>query len=221
MARKYKITEELYNYAVQHSVKEPKLTLELRDETFEVERAARMVSSPEQMQFIHMILKMMQPKKSIEIGVFTGYSALWIALAIPEDATLIACEYNKRYEKFARHYWLKANVEHKIDLRIAPAHYTLDKLLQNDESDTFDFIYIDADKLGYKNYLEKGYQLLRTGGLMVFDNIFLFGEVVKTEHVNDTLPNAMKAFNTQLFNDQRFDISILPLGDGMTLAYKK
>lgn len=221
MARKYKITEELYNYALEHSVKEPPVTVELRDETYNTERAARMLSSPEQMQFIQLLIQMIKPIKCIEIGVFTGYSSLWMALSLPKTSTLIACEYNKRYEKIARPYWQKAGVENKIDLRIAPAHETLDKLLQNNEAGTFDFIYIDADKIGYKDYLEKAHNLLRTGGLMIFDNVFLFGEVVKNEHINDLLPNAMKAFNRQLFNDERFDISILPLGDGMTLAYKK
>lgn len=221
MARKYQITEELYNYAVNHSLKEPYLSVELRDETFATERAARMVSSPEQMQFIAMLLKMLSPKKCIEIGVFTGYSTLWMAMALPENAQIIACEYNNRYEPFARKYWQKAGIENKIDLRIAPAHDTLDNLLQNGEEGTYDFIYIDADKLGYKDYLEKCYKLLKQGGLMIFDNVFLFGEVVKKEHINDVLPNAMKAFNNQLHHDERFDISMLPLGDGMTLAYKK
>ncbi|MAI08882.1 MAG: SAM-dependent methyltransferase [Magnetococcales bacterium] len=222
MARKYQITEELYNYAVEHSLKEPYITVELRDETFATERAARMVSSPEQMQFISMLLKILKPKKSIEIGVFTGYSTLWMAMALPDDAKIIACEYNGRYEPFARKYWQKAGVEHKIDLRIAKAHDTLDAILKNDnELETYDFIYIDADKLGYIDYLDKCHKLLRQGGLMIFDNVFLFGEVTKTEHVNDVLPNAMKEFNKHLHKDERFDISMLPLGDGMTLAYKK
>ena len=193
MARKYQITEELYNYAVEHSLKEPYITVELRDETFATERAARMVSSPEQMQFISMLLKILKPKKSIEIGVFTGYSTLWMAMALPDDAKIIA-----------------------------KAHDTLDAILKNDnELETYDFIYIDADKLGYIDYLDKCHKLLRQGGLMIFDNVFLFGEVTKTEHVNDVLPNAMKEFNKHLHKDERFDISMLPLGDGMTLAYKK
>ena len=221
MARKYEMTQAIYDYAVNHSLKEPYLTVELRDETFATERAARMVSSPEQMQFISMLLKILNPKKCLEIGVFTGYSTLWMAMAIAEDSKIIACEYNGRYEDFARKYWKKAGVEHKVDLRIAKAHDTLDKLIDEGAAATFDFIYIDADKLGYKDYLEKCHTLLRTGGLMIFDNVFLFGEVIKDEHVNDVLPTAMKDFNKQLHQDVRFDISMLPLGDGMTLAYKK
>lgn len=221
MARKYKISEELYNYALANSVKEPQITVELRDETFETERAARMVSSQEQMQFIQMLIKLMQPKKLLEVGVFTGYSALWMGLAMPEGSTLIGCEQNSRYEPLCRKYWKKAGIEDKIDLRIAPAHETLDALIEAGEEGTFDFMYIDADKLGYKDYLEKCYKLLRTGGLLIFDNVFLFGEVIIEENINPLLPDAMRAFNKQLFEDGRFDISMLPLGDGMTLAYKR
>ncbi|MFT7433432.1 MAG: putative O-methyltransferase YrrM [Alphaproteobacteria bacterium] len=221
MARKYEISEKLYEYALKNSVKEPTVTVELRDETFATERAARMVSSPEQMQFIAMMLKVMRPKKCLEIGVFTGYSALWMAKALPEDATLIGIEKNARFEPLCRKYWQKAGVEHKIDLRIASAHDTLDALLANNEAETFDFIYIDADKLGYKDYFEKCLKLLKPKALMIFDNVFLFGEVIVEDNINPTLPDAMRAFNKLIHNDSRVDISMLPLGDGMTLAYKK
>tara|TARA_R110000868_G_scaffold189695_2_gene433017 strand:+ start:60384 stop:61049 length:666 start_codon:yes stop_codon:yes gene_type:complete len=221
MARKYEISEALYEYALENSVKEPAITVELRDETFETERAARMVSSPEQMQFIAMLLKLIKPKKCLEIGVFTGYSALWMATNLPKDATLIGCERNARFEGLCRKYWKKAGVEQMIDLRISPAHETLNQLLENKEDASFDFIYIDADKLGYPEYFEKCLRLLKPGALMIFDNVFLFGEVVVKENINPILPDAMRAFNKMLHEDTRVDISILPLGDGMTLAYKK
>lgn len=220
MARKYEISGDLYAYAVKNSVREPSITVELRDETFKTERAARMVSSPEQMQFISMLLKLTRPQKCLEIGVFTGYSALWIAMALQKNATLIGVERNPRYEKICRKYWEKAGVEEKIDLRIASAHEALDALILNGESNTFDFIYIDADKLGYKDYYEKCLKLLKKDALMIFDNVFLFGEVVNEKSINPALPEAMCEFNEFIHNDKRIEISMLPLGDGMTLAYK-
>lgn len=220
MARKYSITDDIYNYAKEISLKEPAITVELRDESFETERAARMLSTPEQMQFISLLLKLINPKKCLEIGVYTGYSTLWTALATGNECKIIGLEIKDRYKHLCEKYWQKAGVAHKIDLRIAPALGTINTMIENGEAGTFDYIYIDADKSNYPEYFEKSYTLLRTGGLMIFDNIFLFGRVLENDPENHPIPHAIAEFNKQLFKENRVDISTLPIGDGMTLAYK-
>ncbi|MEM8505789.1 MAG: class I SAM-dependent methyltransferase, partial [Cyanobacteria bacterium P01_D01_bin.1] len=158
-------------------------------------------------------------KKTLEIGVFTGYSALSVALALPEDGRIVACDVNERDCAIAQTYWQKAKVAHKIDLRIAPALDTLDSLIANGESSTFDFAFIDADKSNYDNYYEKSLQLVRPGGLITIDNMLWYGRVADPD-IKDNRTKRLRALNAKVLNDKRVMISLLPVGDGLLLAVK-
>jgi predicted O-methyltransferase YrrM len=166
-----------------------------------------------------LLVKLIGARRTIEIGTFTGYSALAVALALPEDGRVLACDVSREYTDTARNYWRKAGVEHKIDLRIAPALDTLDALIAQHESGNFDFAFIDADKTGYDGYYERCLTLLRQGGLIVVDNVLWSGSVARDAQDADTA--ALQAFNRKLHADERVDLSLLPIADGLTLARKR
>jgi caffeoyl-CoA O-methyltransferase len=159
-------------------------------------------------------------KKILEIGVFMGYSSTAMALALPEEGKLIACDINEDFTAIAKSYWQKAQVDHKITLHLDPALETLDKLILHQEKETFDFIFIDADKSNYDNYYEKSLQLLRKGGLIAIDNVLWYGKVADV-NINDNRTQKIRDFNTKLAQDSRIDLSLIPIGDGLTLAMKK
>ena len=212
------LTPELHHYLQQVSVRDTKLLRQLREETAK-EELAQMQISPEQGQFMGMLIKLLNAKRAIEIGVFTGYSTLSVALALPENGQIIACDINENWTDIARKYWRKAGVENKIELRLAPALETLDQLLREGEANQFDFAFIDADKENYQNYYERCLALLRPGGLIAVDNVLWGGSVIQADK-QDTDTVAIRRFNEQIKQDKRVDISMLPIGDGLTLARK-
>ncbi len=212
------MTEGLYEYLLSVSLREPPLLKRLREETTR-ERYARMQIAPDQGQFMALLVKLMGAKKALEIGVFTGYSALSVALALPADGKLIACDVSEEWTGIARRYWQEAGVAHKIDLRLAPALATLDQLLRDGQAGTFDFAFIDADKTNYDNYYERTLQLLRAGGLMVIDNVLWSGDVANPA-IQDDDTRALRALNEKLHHDPRIALSMIPVADGLTLALK-
>ena len=176
--------------------------------------------SPEQGQFMAILTKLIGAKKVLEIGVFTGYSSLSVALALPDDGKLIACDVNESWTSIARRYWQQAKVDHKIDLRLAPAVETLAGLVATGEGSTFDMVFIDADKENYAAYYESSLTLLRQGGLMLIDNVLWHGRVVDAAD-NERSVIAIRQLNAMVRDDDRVDISLVPIGDGITLARKR
>ena len=180
---------------------------------------ARMQIAPEQGQFMALLVQLMGAKKCIEIGVFTGYSSLCVALALPPDGKITACDTSEKWTQIARHYWQEAGVAQKIELRLAPALKTLDALLAENQAGTFDFAFIDADKENYLAYYERCLKLLRHGGLIAIDNTLWSGRVAEPDNREaDTV--AIREFNSKLHHDQRVALSLLPIADGLTLALK-
>ena len=219
MSRHFAFDEKTYEYLVRTSVREPDVARRLREETQQLEEA-RMQIGPDQGQFMNLLVALLRARKTIEVGVFTGYSALWVALALPSDGRIIACDVSKEYTAIGRRYWKEAGVSDKIDLRLGPAVDTLDELIKNGQSETFDFMFIDADKTNYDNYYERGLRLLRIGGLIAIDNTIWSGRVAdETQQDADTA--AIRRLNEKLFRDERVTLSMLTVGDGLTLALKR
>ncbi|MAS77924.1 MAG: SAM-dependent methyltransferase [Candidatus Marinimicrobia bacterium] len=213
------ITDSIYKYLCENSLREDEVLSSLRAYTYRMQQR-NMQISPEQGQFMQLLIKLMGAKNTIEIGVFTGYSSLCVALALPLDGKIIACDISTKYTDIAEKYWKDANVRDKIDLRIGPALDTLQKLIDKGLSNTFDFSFIDADKINYDNYYELSLKLLRPGGLIAIDNVLWSGDVVD-ERINDIDTESIRSLNKKIYIDKRVDISILPIGDGLTLALKK
>jgi predicted O-methyltransferase YrrM len=176
--------------------------------------------APEQGQFMALLVQMMGAKKVLELGVFTGYSSLAIALSLPIDGKITACDISEEFTAVARRYWQAAGVADKIDLRIAPALETLERLLAEGQAETFDFAFIDADKQNYDRYYEQVLQLVRPGGLIAIDNV-LWSGLVADPTVQDEETIALRAFNQKLSGDERVKLSLVPIGDGVTLALKQ
>lgn len=214
------LDDTLYQYLLAHSLREPAVATELRAATASHPRA-QMQISPEQGQFMSLLLKLMGARRAIEVGTFTGYSALITALALPEDGTLLACDISDEYTRVGRPYWERAGVAHKIELVIAPALATLDAQLQAGAAGTYDFAFIDADKSNYAGYFERCLRLLRAGGLIAIDNTLWSGRVAHPAAADDADTLALQAFNAALHADERIDLALLPVGDGLTLARKR
>ena len=213
------ITESIYQYLCDHSLREDPILKDLRDHTYDMEEKAMQIA-PEQGQFMQMLVKLIGAKNTIEVGVFTGYSSLAIALALPEDGRIVACDVNPQYTSVAEKFWVSAGVREKIDLRIGPAKDTLLGLINGGFTGTFDFAFIDADKINYDHYYELCLQLIRPGGLITVDNV-LWGGAVSDDAINDVDTNAIRALNDKLHQDKRIDLSLVPVGDGLTLAMKR
>ncbi|MBS0432596.1 MAG: class I SAM-dependent methyltransferase [Proteobacteria bacterium] len=212
------LDDTVYDYLLAHSLREHPEQAALREATRTHPRA-RMQISPEQGQLMALLVKLIGARRCIEIGVFTGYSALSVALALPDDGRILACDVSDEYTSIGKPYWQRAGVAHKIDLRLAPAVETLDARLQAGEAGTYDFAFIDADKTGYDAYYERCLQLLRAGGLVAIDNVLWSGDVARPSEDEDT--RALQALNDKLHRDGRIDLSMLPVGDGLTLARKR
>ncbi|MDP1708190.1 MAG: class I SAM-dependent methyltransferase [Gammaproteobacteria bacterium] len=212
------LTDALYDYLIHVSVRETPLLTRLREETAR-DPLAVMQIAPEQGQFMALLVQLMGAKKTLEIGVFTGYSSLCVALALPADGRLVACDVSESWTQVAQRYWQEAGVQHKIDLHLAPARETLDQLLHNGEGGTFDFAFIDADKTSYDAYYERTLQLLRPGGLIMFDNM-LWGGSVADPGIQDDDTLAIRHLNEKLLHDKRVALSLLPVADGISLALK-
>lgn len=212
------LTDDLYDYLLSVSLREPDILKRLREETAGYPMA-RMQIAPEQGQFMQLLVRLMQARSIIEIGTFTGYSALWMALALPAEGRLLTCDINEDYLAVARLYWQDAGVSDRIDMRIAPALDTLDALLNTGESGHFDMAFIDADKSEYPDYYERVLRLLRVGGLAVIDNTLWDGQPADLS-IQDKDTRAIRAFNESLLHDERVSLSMLPVADGITLAAK-
>jgi len=212
------LDDRLYDYLLSVSLREPDILARLREET--LHRAdAEMQIAPEQGQFMALLLKLIGARRSLEVGTFTGYSALVCALALPEDGQLIALDINEETTAIAQRYWAEAGVENKIELQLGPAEDSLRNLIDGGDQGSFDFMFIDADKTGYPTYYEMGLQLLRPGGVLAFDNVLWAGRVADPGAGDDDT-QALRALNVQLHADPRVDISMVPIGDGLTLARK-
>ncbi|TVP67507.1 MAG: SAM-dependent methyltransferase [Nodularia sp. (in: Bacteria)] len=213
------IEPKLYNYLLSVSLREPEILYQLRQETAQ-HPMSQMQIAPEQGQFMALLVQLMGAKKTLEVGVFTGYSCLAVSLALPPEGRVVACDVSEEFTAIARRYWQEAGVADKIDLRIAPAMETLDQLLAAGEAGTFDFAFIDADKSNYDGYYERSLKLVRPGGLIVIDNVLWSGRVADTE-VQDNRTTKIRALNEKLHQDQRINLSLVPIADGLTLAHKK
>ena len=212
------LTEGVYQYLLSHSLREHSAQVALREAT-RAHPHATMQISPEQGQFMALLIRLLGARRAIEIGVFTGYSALSVALALPDDGKILACDISDEYTRVGVPHWQAAGVAHKIDLQLAPALTTLDARLSAGEQGQYDFAFIDADKSGYDAYYERCLRLLRSGGLIAIDNTLWSGKVADPAEDADTL--ALQALNSKLHRDARVDISMLPIGDGLTLARKR
>ncbi len=222
MSRYFPIDERSYRYLLNNSIREPEIARRLRDETQQLENA-QMQIGPDQGQFMQLLVQVLQAEKTLEVGVFTGYSALWVALGLPDDGQIIACDISEEYTAVARRYWKAAGVDQKIDLRLGPALKTLDDLLKVEsasQAGTFDFAFIDADKTNYENYYERALQLLRVGGLIAIDNTIWSGKVADP-NAQDADTVAIRRLNDKLLRDERVTLSMLTVGDGLTLAMKR
>jgi predicted O-methyltransferase YrrM len=214
------LTETVYAWLQANSLREPVVLQRLREETAATNPHAIMAISPVQGQFLRLLLQLIGAVKALEVGVFTGYSSLCTALTLPPHGQLVACDVSEEWTAVARRYWAEAGVAEKVSLRLAPALETLDALLADGQAGTFDFAFIDADKANYGHYYERAFQLVRPGGLLVFDNMLWYGKVADPS-VEDADTVALRALSAQLLQDERVFISLVPIGDGLTLALKQ
>ena len=213
------LEETLADYIQSIFLREPDILRQLREETAKLSMAQMQISA-EQGQFMALLVQLIGAKKTLEIGVFTGYSALAVALALPNDGKVIACDISEEYMSIAKDFWGRAGVSEKIDLRIAPALETLEKLITEGEAESFDLAFIDADKRNYENYYERVLTLLRPGGLILIDNVLWSGKVVDPT-ITDKQTQAIREFNQKLHQDSRINLSLIAIADGLTLALKR
>ena len=213
------LDEPLYNYFLSVSLREADILRQLREETAHLPNAIMQIA-PEQGQFMALLIKLLGARKTLEVGVFTGYSSLCVALSLPPNGKIVACDVSEEYTAVAHRYWKAAGVADKIDLRLAPALETLDKLLADGQAQTFDFAFIDADKGNYEGYYERSLQLIRPGGLIAIDNVLWSGRVADPQ-VQDASTKAIRAFNNKLHQDERVSLSLVSIADGLTLALKR
>ena len=213
------LTDRLYDYLVDVSVREPPILRELREETARLPMAMMQIGA-EQGQFMRLLIELIGARRAVEVGTFTGYSALCVAEAMGPQGRLIACDVSEEYTAVARRYWARAGVAERIDLRLGPAVATLDKMLAAGAAGSVDFVFIDANKTDYDAYYERALRLLRPGGLIAVDNV-LWGGSVADPTVDDEDTNAIRALNRKLATDERVSLSLVPIGDGVTLARKR
>jgi predicted O-methyltransferase YrrM len=219
MGRAVTMNETLYKYIIDHSLRDDPIMKELREETAKLPMAMMQIGA-DQGQFMALLTKLVGAKQCLEIGVFTGYSSLAVARALPKDGRIIACDVSEEWTSIARKYWKKAGVEDKIDLRIGPALGTLDTLISLRQTERFDMAFIDADKTNYLAYYERCIELVKKGGLILVDNTLWSGDVANPDNQKpDTV--ALRAFNDALHHDERIDLALIPVGDGITLARKR
>jgi predicted O-methyltransferase YrrM len=211
--------EALFAYVVQHSAREHPVLVELRAATAGMRHAGMQIGA-DQGAFMALLVKLLGARRTLEIGVFTGYSSLAVALALPPEGRIVACDVSEDWTGIARKHWEKAGVADKIDLRLAPALQTLDALLGSGADETFDFAFIDADKVNYGAYYERCLRLLRRGGVVAIDNT-LWSGAVADPGARDADTEAIRALNEAVHRDERVDMALLTVGDGLTLAMKR
>ena len=212
------LSPQLYNYFQSISLREPEVLTQLRQETAH-QPLSNMQIAPEQGQFMAFLIKLIGAKKTLEVGVFTGYSSLVVALALPENGEIIACDVDEEYTQIARTYWEKAGVSHKIKLHLAPAVLTLEILLTKGEDNSFVFAFIDAAKGNYDTYYEQALKLVRVGGVIAIDNVLWDGKVADSQ-VQDNRTQTIRRLNEKIHQDTRIFLSVVPIADGLTLAMK-
>jgi len=213
------LPENIYDYMNSVSIREPAILRKLREETASHPMGGMQIP-PEHGQFLALLMQLTGARRTLEVGVFTGYSSLAVALALPDDGKILACDVSEEYTSVARRYWKEAGVDHMIDLRLKPALETLHELISQRQHNRFDFAFIDADKANYEGYYECALELVRPGGLIAIDNVLWHGAVIDPEdNTADTL--AIRAINKKLLGDSRVAISMLPISDGLTLACKR
>jgi predicted O-methyltransferase YrrM len=217
------LPEKIYEYMNSVSVREPAILGKLREETASHPMGGMQIP-PEHGQFLALLMQIIGARRTLEVGVFTGYSSLAVALALPDDGKILACDVSEEYTSVARRYWKEAGVDHMIELRLKPALETLHELIaqrQHNRYDfAFDFAFIDADKANYEGYYECALELVRPGGLIAIDNVLWHGRVIDPD-ANDADTLAIRAINKKLLGDSRVSISMLPVSDGLTLACKR
>jgi predicted O-methyltransferase YrrM len=212
------ITDEMADYIRQVALREPEVLRQQREAT-DQDPQASMQTAPEQGQFLQMLARLTRAKKTLDIGVFLGSSSTWVALALPAGGKIVACDRSEEFTQRARRLWRAAGVEDKIELRLGPALDTLDTLIAEGQAGSFDFAFIDADKANYANYYDRAMVLVRPGGLIAIDNVLWHGAVIDPGET-DADTEAIRAFNLKLHADERVSLSLVPLGDGLTLACK-
>ena len=217
--RSITLTDSLYDYLISVSLREPPVLERLRRE-MAADPDVEMQIAPDQGQFMALLVRLIGARRCLEIGVFTGYSSLATALALPDDGRLVACDVNAKWTAIAQRYWREAGVAHKIDLKLAPAMQTLDGLIAAGEAGRYDFAFIDADKSNYDGYYERVLTLLRANGLVLFDNTLWSGKVADPKF-DDEDTVALRELNRRLLTDERVDLSLTPIGDGLTLVRKR
>ncbi|GAV21014.1 putative O-methyltransferase/MSMEI_4947 [Mariprofundus micogutta] len=212
------LSEPLYEYLLKHSLRESEVLQQLRQAT-EHETLSEMRSAPEQGQFMALLLHLTGARRVLEVGTYTGYASLWMAEALPDDGELITCDISTTWTSVATQFWRQAGLAHKIKLRLAPATETLNQLIAAGEDDSFDFAFIDADKENYEVYFEQCLQLVKSGGLILIDNVLWGGSVIYADN-QSSATNAIRAFNEKRLQDDRVELSMLPVADGLTLLRK-
>lgn len=217
--RTYQIGEELHRHLMETTVRDMEVMQRLRTRTAEMAEGGMQIS-PEQGQFMQFLIKAIRAKRCLEIGTFTGYSALVVALALPEDGRLIACDVSDEFTSVGRPFWQEAGVAHKIDLRIGPGLDSLQALLDEGHAASFDFAFIDADKPNYPHYYELCLELVRPGGVIGIDNTLWGGRIADLSH-QDESTYMIRTLNERIRNDDRVDMSLVPIGDGLMLACKR
>ncbi len=213
------LDERLYDYFLEISLRETEILQRLRSETIPLPRATMLLAA-EQGQFLRLLIRLIGARTGIEIGTYTGYSSLCMAEGLPTDGQLICCDNSKEWTDIARRYWAEAGVDGRIDLRLGDAVETLDSLITDGREGTFDFVFVDADKQNYINYYERSLTLLRTGGLAIIDNVLWRGDVADPSDTSERT-EAIRQFNLHVHGDGRVEMSLLPIGDGLTLARKR
>lgn len=213
------VTDQIYDYILSASLREPEVLRQLREETA-IHTHGQMQIAPEQGQFMALLAELIGAKKVLEVGVFTGYSSTCLALVLPADGYITACDISEEFTRVARRYWAQADVTDKIDLKLGPALQTLDDLIAEGHAGSYDLVFIDADKANYDGYYERALILLRAGGLVLIDNVLWNGQVVDSAF-DDADTVAIRVLNEKLHADSRVSISLLPMADGLTLALKR
>ncbi len=217
--RTVELDDRLHTYLLAQSLREPPLLARLRAETAKLP-LARMQIAPEQGQLMTLLVQLMGARRALEIGVFTGYSALCMASGLPDDGLLVGCDQERKWTDVAQRYFREADLSHLLELRLAPALDTLAALRRSGQQGRFDFAFIDADKAEYIDYYEQTLELLRPGGLLAVDNTLWYGRVADPNQ-RDEDTEAIRAFNAHVRDDERVFLSLVPIGDGLTLCRKR
>jgi predicted O-methyltransferase YrrM len=213
------LSEDLAGYVIEVGAREPDVLARLREETAAIPQHGMQIA-PEEGAFLAMLVELTGARRCIEVGTFTGYSSLAVALALPDDGSVVCCDVSEEWTAVARRYWSDAGVADRIDLRIAPASETLDALIADGGEAAYDFAFVDADKTGYDGYYESLLRLVRPGGLIVFDNMLWGGAVIDPE-ADDGDTDAIRSLNLKLATDERISLCLLPIADGVTLVRKR